>query len=89
MEKDCNSCKHDSISIKKEPCKSCLDFSEPCKLWEPITGPTCKWGKDEDGLYHTECDNIFWLDSGTPAENGWVYCPYCGERLVSKEEVSQ
>lgn len=40
---------------------------------------TCKWTQDEDGLYHTECGNTFYFDSGTLKENKQKFCGYCGK----------
>lgn len=25
------------------------------------------------------------IEDGTPEENGWIYCPHCGVRLVHEE----
>lgn len=39
---------------------------------------TCIWAEDADGNWHTGCQEIHVFISGTPQENGYVYCPYCG-----------
>lgn len=41
----------------------------------------CRWKADEDGVYHTECDNAFFFDTGAPADNKFKFCPYCGAKL--------
>lgn len=42
---------------------------------------TCDWKEDEEGNWHTDCDNIFVLTNGGPQANGMEFCCYCGERL--------
>ena len=46
----------------------------------------CKWEEDEDGdgLWHTGCKEIHILMEGTPTENKYKFCPYCGKEI---EEV--
>jgi hypothetical protein len=44
----------------------------------------CRWKEDEDGLWNTDCGQIFETIDGTPAENKMVFCPFCGAHL---EEV--
>ena len=41
----------------------------------------CTWTQDEDGVFDTSCGERFNLDSGTPSENGFGFCCYCGNRL--------
>lgn len=41
----------------------------------------CEWKEDEDGIWHTECDNSFHFTEGGPTENDFLFCPYCGKRL--------
>lgn len=36
--------------------------------------------------WETECGNAFQLASGTPTENDFHFCPYCGKRLEEKNE---
>jgi hypothetical protein len=43
---------------------------------------TCTWKQDRDGNWETECDNLHILIEGTPAENGYRFCPYCGGKIV-------
>lgn len=44
----------------------------------------CTWTEDEDGLWNTTCEEIFQTIDGTPSENSFRFCPYCGKPL---EEV--
>lgn len=46
----------------------------------------CRWhATNEDeypGVYTTECGHMFSFDEGDRAENGAVYCQYCGGKIV-------
>jgi rRNA maturation endonuclease Nob1 len=42
---------------------------------------TCVWKVDDCGIWCTSCENMFELTSGDPHENGFRFCPYCGEKL--------
>jgi hypothetical protein len=45
----------------------------------------CEWTFDEiEECWNTSCGEGFWLETGTPKENGFEYCPYCGRELVEK-----
>lgn len=44
----------------------------------------CTWSEDEDGMWWTDCDQIHVFFDGTPTENSYKFCPYCGKEL--KEE---
>jgi hypothetical protein len=39
------------------------------------------------GVYTTECGHMFSFDEGARADNGAVYCQYCGGKIV--EEASK
>lgn len=43
----------------------------------------CRWAEDEDGNWWTACDEGHEFIEGGPDENGYGWCPYCGERLES------
>ena len=42
----------------------------------------CQWIQDDDGVFDTGCGERFVLDSGTPDENGFNFCCYCGKKLA-------
>ena len=42
----------------------------------------CRWAQDDNGVWETECGNMFECDDGTPYENDMNFCPYCGGKLV-------
>ncbi len=41
----------------------------------------CKWTPDNDGNWETECGNYHTFFEGSPLENEYVFCPYCGNLL--------
>lgn len=64
--------------------------------YPPSRQQVCEWEEDENGIWHTQCvnygyrDRAFEITEGTPADNGFSYCPYCGALLkqVLYSEVS-
>lgn len=44
----------------------------------------CVWAEDEDGNWWTSCGEGFVTSDGTPEENGFNFCCYCGFVLVQK-----
>ena len=44
----------------------------------------CEWSEDENGIYDTSCGGVFELMSGTPEENNFKCCCYCGGVLKQK-----
>ena len=48
-----------------------------------MTDSICVWTYDEDdGGWFTDCGEGFETTTGTPSENKFKYCPFCGEVLV-------
>ena len=49
----------------------------------------CVWQEDEDyawAFWQTDCDHSFqFTEGGTPADNEFAFCPYCGKILSAKE----
>jgi hypothetical protein len=54
----------------------------------------CEWCVDDYAIWHTDCGNTdcgnaFYFEVGTPAENGFKFCPYCGKKLkVEQKETA-
>lgn len=47
----------------------------------------CKWKLEEEGnLYVTECEKRHLAFDGTPEENGYRYCPYCGRKIKEVDD---
>lgn len=42
----------------------------------------CDWDEDEDAVYDTNCGHRFVFIDGNFAENGFIFCPYCGGRIT-------
>ena len=38
------------------------------------------------GYRCSECNELFWLECGTPKDNKYNFCPKCGERLIEPHE---
>ena len=49
----------------------------------------CFWIEHpEPGAWQAECNKkVFYLIEGTPKENGFEFCPYCGREL--KENIPE
>jgi len=45
----------------------------------------CVWREDEYGLWWTDCHEIHEFFDGTPSENHYKYCPYCGHKIKENE----
>lgn len=50
---------------------------------EYVTEQSCEWKLEdsESNLYVTGCENLQLIFEGTPEENGYKYCPYCGRKI--------
>ena len=47
----------------------------------------CKWKYDEDfEYYNTSCGAEYALYDGTLEENENYYCPFCGKKILLKQE---
>jgi hypothetical protein len=46
----------------------------------------CRWKEDDDGVWETACQHAFVFSDGSPAQNGFEFCPYCGGKLVIQNE---
>lgn len=46
----------------------------------------CTWGQaDEDGdVWSSDCGHDFQLNDGTPKDNNFKFCPYCGESISER-----
>lgn len=47
---------------------------------------TCNWKEDDNGNWHTSCNQIHQFTNGTPEENRHTFCPYCGKKLRTPKE---
>ena len=60
--------------------KVSANYVEAMVLSRPAQS-SCIWIEDEDGNWHTDCGQIHQFTNGTPKENHYGYCPYCGKSL--------
>lgn len=44
----------------------------------------CLWKWDVDGFWRGSCGIPWWMETGTPKENGMKFCPKCGRCLKQK-----
>ena len=47
-----------------------------------MTVTECDWTENADGMLETTCGNAFQCEAGTPPDNGFKFCVYCGGRLI-------
>ena len=52
----------------------------------------CGWGIDgeyegQDSTYYSACGSTFIFNDGDCIDNGFVYCPYCGNKIDSEKGV--
>ena len=54
---------------------------------EEVSDNVCEWKleDEEDNLYLTGCQQRQLIFEGTPKENGYRYCHYCGKKILCKE----
>ena len=48
-----------------------------------VSDDVCEWRlcNEEANVYDTSCRNLHILIEGTPKENNYEYCPYCGKKI--------
>ena len=48
----------------------------------------CIWTYNEEGdLWDTRCNEMFHFNDGTPIENDFRFCPYCGKKLLYETKI--
>ena len=52
-----------------------------------VADDVCEWRvcDEEANVYDTSCRNPHILIEGTPKENNYEYCPYCGKKIKAVE----
>lgn len=55
----------------------------PNKPKKVDTRKPCAWREYADGVWNTNCGEAFVFIDGTPRDNGFRYCPYCGRMLAN------
>ena len=58
--------------------------------YDAATHDVCEWSEDEGGIFQTSCGESFEVTEGTPEENKFKFCCYCGgvlkQKLFEREE---
>jgi hypothetical protein len=49
--------------------------------------PECKWTEDADGNWFTGCGEAHVFYTGTPMNNGYRWCPYCGKKVAEVKQA--
>jgi hypothetical protein len=44
----------------------------------------CVWHQDFDDVWETDCQHAFCVTDGTPVENEFKFCCFCGGSLVQE-----
>ena len=59
----------------------CNEIAEQLK--ERSSDDVCEWKleDEESNLYVTECEKRHLIFDGTPKENGYSFCQYCGKKI--------
>jgi hypothetical protein len=42
----------------------------------------CEWTEDADAVWNTGCGNASVLEEGSPADNDYKFCCYCGGAIL-------
>jgi hypothetical protein len=46
----------------------------------------CNW-MNQEGYYETSCGKGFFFETGDITDNGFNYCPYCGETITELRDI--
>ena len=59
------------------------------RKFEENKDDVCEWRlcDEEANVYDTSCRNPHILIEGTPKENNYEYCPYCGKKIKVVEQM--
>lgn len=71
------------VRLHEKPEEMLTDEAIEIVKGEYVTEQSCEWKLEdsESNLYVTECENRQLIFEGTPEENGYKYCPYCGRKI--------
>lgn len=52
------------------------------ELAEEYNKDYCEWKQyDENDIYYTGCEKIHMFIDGSPTDNKYEFCPYCGKKI--------
>ena len=63
--------------------KACFDKAIEIVKHGGADDDVCEWKlcDEESNVYDTSCRNLHILIEGTPRENNYEFCPYCGKKI--------
>ena len=79
---------------KYAPYFECENAVEQLPSVNPPKPKTGHWIEEDmfdgDVAYRcSECNELFWIEDGTPKDNGYDFCPKCGARMVEPQESEE
>ena len=80
---NCNDCPYHSDEEIWPQCSLRIlkDALELLKEQEAKTGKWILDDEDANSWECSECGGLLIINDGTPHENDWYFCPYCGSKL--------
>ncbi len=63
----------------------CSDYVQAAQPTGETT--TCRWTQDADGTWFSLCGEAHVFTDGTPKENKYKFCQYCGRILEQVAEI--
>lgn len=63
----------------------CTNILALLKEQEPKMGKWILDDGDANSWECSECGGLLMINDGTPHENDWYFCPYCGAKLKEQE----
>lgn len=79
----CESCSLFEVCAGSKYCEKCHEKIIEIVKQSGVSDDVCEWRlcDEEANVYDTSCRNPHILIEGTPKENNYEYCPYCGKKI--------
>ena len=79
----CESCSFLEVCAGSKCCTRCHEKIIEIVKQGGVSDDVCEWRlcDEEANVYDTSCRNPHILIEGTPKENNYEYCPYCGKKI--------
>lgn len=77
-------CRHGGASFKNPRLMAALTEAYDAMAGNQESDETCRWRSTlmgEDNAYDTGCMNTHQFFEGTPRDNHFKFCPYCGKSI--------
>lgn len=82
--KSCSECEYTSDCLEGEQSENvAIDKAIEIVKLGCVSDDVCEWRlcDEEANVYDTSCRNPHILIEGTPQENNYEFCPYCGKKI--------